>query len=69
MLWWNVLMGISVLGAIAAALTAVASKASHPIAGPVVITIGVVFGIMIVVGFFFVSGSPGSTEEESQNEV
>jgi type IV secretory pathway VirB2 component (pilin) len=62
-------MGISVLGAIAAALTAIAGKASHPIAGPVVITIGVVFGIMILVGFFFASGSSSSPVEERSDEV
>ncbi|MFP6575506.1 MAG: divalent metal cation transporter [Pirellulaceae bacterium] len=67
--WWNILMGVSVVGAIAAALTAIAGKASHPIAGPVVITIGVIFGVMILVGFFFASGSSSSPVEERSDEV
>ncbi|MEO2022380.1 MAG: divalent metal cation transporter [Pirellulaceae bacterium] len=67
--WWNILMGVSVVGAIAAALTAIAGKASHPVAGPVVITIGVVFGVMILVGFFFASGSSSSPVEERSDEV
>ena len=52
---WNAVMGISVLGAVAAALTAIIDKGSHPIAGPVVITIGVVFVILTIGGFVFKS--------------
>jgi len=50
---WNVLMGISVLGAIAAALTAIAGKASHPVAGPVVTNVGVILLALIFAGFLF----------------
>ena len=49
LLIWNVLMGFSVLGAIAAAVTAIYDKASHPIAGKVVIGVGVIFLVAIVV--------------------
>ncbi len=48
LLIWNVLMGFSVLGAIAAAVTAIYDKASHPIAGKVVISVGVIFLAAIV---------------------
>ena len=50
---WNVLMGISVLGAVAAALTAIAGKASHPVAGPVVTNVGVILLALIFAGFLF----------------
>jgi len=50
---WNILMGVSVLGALAAALTAVIDKASHPIAGPVVIGIGLILVTLILAGFLF----------------
>jgi cation transport ATPase len=50
---WNILMGISVLGAIAAALTAIMDKASHPIAGPVVISVGLILVTLILAGFLF----------------
>ena len=49
LLIWNVLMGFSVLGAIAAAVTAIYDKASHPIAGKVVIGVGVIFLVAIAV--------------------
>ncbi|MFP6750128.1 MAG: hypothetical protein VB855_00490, partial [Pirellulaceae bacterium] len=52
--YWNILMGVSVLGAIAAALTAIIDKASHPIAGPVVIGVGIILLVAIAVGFFLV---------------
>jgi len=48
MTMWNVLMGISVLGAVAAAATAIYDKASHPVAGKVVIAVGVVFIVAIL---------------------
>ena len=51
--WWNILMGVSVLGAIAAAVTAIAGKASHPVAGPVVITVGVILITLVLAGFLF----------------
>ena len=46
-------MGISVLGAVAAALTAIAGKASHPVAGPVVTNVGVILLALIFAGFLF----------------
>ena len=49
MICWNVLMGVSVLGAIAAAGTAIYDKASHPVAGKVVIGVGVIFMISVIV--------------------
>ena len=53
LLCWNVLMGGSVLGAIAAALTAVAGKASDPVAGSVVMSVGVILITLILGGFLF----------------
>ena len=50
---WNILMGVSVLGAIAAAVTAIAGKASHPVAGPVVTTVGVILITLVLAGFLF----------------
>jgi Mn2+/Fe2+ NRAMP family transporter len=55
MLAWNVLMGISVLGAFGAAGTAIWDKASHPTAGPVVIGVGVVYLVLVVIGFIYMS--------------
>ncbi|MDP7014266.1 MAG: divalent metal cation transporter [Pirellulaceae bacterium] len=46
---WNVLMLISVLGAVGAAATAVIDKASHKTAGPVVIGIGVLFVVSVII--------------------
>ena len=48
---WNVLMGVSVLGALIAAGTAVYDKANHPTAGPVVMTVGVIYILLVIVGF------------------
>ena len=53
MLLWNVLMIISVLGALAAAGTAVWDKASHPTAGPLVLGVGVIYLFLVVVGFVY----------------
>jgi Mn2+/Fe2+ NRAMP family transporter len=53
MLLWNVLMIISVLGALVAAGTAVWDKASHPTAGPLVIGVGVIYLFLVVVGFVY----------------
>lgn len=50
---WNILMGISVLGAVAAATTAIISKASDPKAGKVVIGVAAVYILLVIVGFFF----------------
>ena len=49
---WNILMGISVIGAFIAAGTAVYDKGSHPVVGKTVTIVGVVFAIALVVGFF-----------------
>ena len=50
---WNLLMGISVLGALAAAITAIMSKANHPTAGPVVIVVAVTYVVLVILGFVF----------------
>ena len=51
MLVWNVLMALSVAGAIIAAAFAVYDKAGHPVAGKAVIGIGSVYLILVVLGF------------------
>ncbi len=50
---WNILMGLSVLGAVAAAGKAIVDKASHPSAGWIVVTLAIVFPAAVLVGFFF----------------
>ena len=55
---WNLLMGISVAGAIVAATSAIQSKVSDPTAGPIVITMAVVFVIAVIVGFVRKSKTP-----------
>ena len=52
LLVWNVLMFISVVGAIAAAATAIYDKASDPQAGPVVLGVGGVYVVLVIIGFF-----------------
>lgn len=52
MVIWNVLMGISVLGAIAAAGTAIYDKASDPVAGPIVTMVANDVVVLIIIGFF-----------------
>jgi len=51
MLLWNILMIISVLGALAAAGTAISDKAGHPAAGPLVMAVGVLYLALVVIGF------------------
>ena len=51
MLLWNILMIISVLGALVAAGTAIWDKASHPTAGPLVIAVGVIYLVLVIIGF------------------
>ena len=68
LLRWNILMGVSVLGAIAAALTAIADKASHPIAGPVVTTVGVILVTLILAGFLFEPRLRGSNSDQVSEE-
>jgi hypothetical protein len=58
---WNILMGISVLGALIAAGTAVMNKASDPKAGPLVIGIGIVYLVLVVLGFFYMKSKNGQT--------
>ena len=53
MVTWNVLMGISVLGALGAAATAIWDKASHPVAGPLVIGVGISYLVLVVFGFIY----------------
>lgn len=50
---WNVLMAISVLGALAAAYTAIVDKASDPQAGWLVVSLGVGFIVLVILGFLF----------------
>lgn len=68
MTMWNLLMGISVLGAVAAAATAVYDKASHPIAGKVVIGVGVVFIVAIVITAITKKSEPNTPSETSAEE-
>jgi Mn2+/Fe2+ NRAMP family transporter len=48
---WNLLMGISVAGALVAAGSAMWQKMGDPVAGPTVIGIAVFFALMVLVGF------------------
>ncbi|MDG2131534.1 MAG: divalent metal cation transporter [Fuerstiella sp.] len=48
---WNVLMGLSVAGAVVAATSAIQSKLNDATAGPIVITMAVVFIIAVIIGF------------------
>ena len=51
-LTWNLLMGISVLGAVAAAGKAIVDKASDPVAGWIVITLAIAYPLAVLAGFF-----------------
>lgn len=53
MVTWNVLMGFAVLGAIGAAATAIWDKASHPVAGPLVIGVGITYLVLVLLGFVY----------------
>ncbi len=57
MLLWNVLMGISVLGALAAATVAVIDKARDATAGWLVSVVGVTYVLLVIVGFVMKSKS------------
>jgi hypothetical protein len=48
---WNLLMGISVVGASVAATSAIAQKWNDPVAGPVVIGMATLFILAVLVGF------------------
>lgn len=58
---WNLLMGVSVLGALVAAVSAVQNAMSNPKTGAVVITIGVCFLVAVICGFI----SKSQSESES----
>lgn len=60
-LLWNLLMGISVLGAMAAAGKAIYDKASDPTAGWIVVTLAIAYPAAVLVGFF-VRKSPASSD-------
>lgn len=49
---WNVLMGISVIGAVAAAGKAIVGKASDPVAGWIVVTLAIAYPLAVIAGFF-----------------
>ena len=49
---WNLLMGLSVIGALVAAGSAIYTKINDPTAGPVVWTLLIVFIIAVIGGFF-----------------
>jgi hypothetical protein len=54
MLIWNVLMGVSVIGAVAAAAAAIYDKAmdkEHPLAFYAIIGLLVVYGVLVAIGF------------------
>jgi Mn2+/Fe2+ NRAMP family transporter len=61
---WNILMGVSVLGAIGAALTAILDKAGHPVAGPVVAGVGMILVTLVLAGFLFEPRLKGGTKED-----
>ena len=65
---WNVLMGFSVLGAIAAAVVAIYDKASHPIAGKVVIGVGVIFLASVAVTAFQRLGKDAPEADDTASE-
>ncbi len=48
---WNVLMGLSVAGALVAAASAMSQKVVDPVAGPTIIGIAVFFGLLVLTGF------------------
>ena len=57
---WNILMGISVIGAFIAAGTAVYDKSSHPIVGKTVMVVGAVFAVALVIEFLKKKSPKGS---------
>lgn len=67
MLVWNILMGVSVLGALAAAATAIYDKATdkaHPEAFYAIVGLLVVYGALVLVGFKL--RKPHATADQSQ---
>jgi Mn2+/Fe2+ NRAMP family transporter len=53
MLVWNVLMLLSVAGAVVAAAFAIYDKANHPVAGRAVIAVAAIYLVLVVLGFIF----------------
>ena len=55
MITWNILMGVSVLGAIVAAAGAIWEKIKDPssLSGQIVLVMLILYTVLIVVGFFF----------------
>ncbi|MEZ6111826.1 MAG: divalent metal cation transporter [Pirellulaceae bacterium] len=68
MVAWNVLMGVSVLGAIVAAGAAIMEKAADPVAGRVVIGIAVVYVILVAIGFLVKKPDSGVRPGEAYAE-
>ncbi len=64
-LLWNVLMGISVLGATAAAGKAIMDKSNDPAAGWIVVTLAIAYPAAVLVGFFFRKPDAGDVAEAS----
>ena len=65
MILWNGLMGLSVLGSVVAAWSAISTKVSDPVAGPTVVGIAVMFGLLTLVGFAARPSQLHSTETTS----
>ncbi len=63
MIVWNVLMIISVVGAVAAAGTAIMDKASDPKAGKLVMGVAIVYILLVGIGFAFKRPDPETTEK------
>ncbi|MCC9603622.1 divalent metal cation transporter [Stieleria sp. JC731] len=58
MIIWNVLMIVSVAGAIVAASSAIYNKINDPVAFPAVMGMLVVYAIALVIGYFYRKNSP-----------
>ena len=65
MMVWNVLMVFALVGAILGAGSAIATKASDPKAGPIVIGMAGVYLVLVVLGFVF--KSPGDPDDEDED--
>ena len=58
---WNLLMGVSVAGAVVAAGSAIYGKLNDAIAGPIVVTLVVVFVVAVIAGFIEKAQQPDSS--------
>jgi Mn2+/Fe2+ NRAMP family transporter len=65
---WNVLMGVSVIGASIAAGWSIYKEAKKPDSGMVVIGIACVYIVLVVIGFIFKFRSKGDTEETGDGD-